>query len=68
MATFHCEVYDPPKKGMPFLAVGAIGNSLQFAHAARTRKEAEKLLSKELKILEEKASLRAAYGKSRGNS
>lgn len=61
MATFHCEVYEPPKKGMPFLAVGSIGNSLQFVRPGKTRVEAEKLLGEELEIMRQRAELGAAY-------
>jgi hypothetical protein len=50
---------------MPFLAVGAIGTSLQFAYAAKTRKEAETLLASEIKIIEQRAELHAMYGQHR---
>ena len=63
MAILHCEVYEPPKKGMPFLAVGSIGTSLQFARAAKTREEAERLLAQELTIMRQRAELRAEYRK-----
>jgi Tfp pilus assembly protein PilV len=62
MATLRCEIYEPPKKRMPFLAVGAIGASLQFAHAARTREQAQQLLDGELERMRERAELHAAYG------
>jgi hypothetical protein len=65
VATLRCEIYEPPKKGMPFLAVGAIGTSLQFAYAAKTRKEAETLLAGEVKIIEQRAELHAMYGQHR---
>jgi hypothetical protein len=62
MATLHCEIYEPPKKRMPFLAVGTIGTSLQFVHAAGTRKEAQKLLDDALEGMRVRAELRATYG------
>ena len=62
MATLHLEIYAPPKKGMPYLAVGAIGASLQFVHAAKTREKAAELLAREGDRLEARAQLHAAYG------
>jgi hypothetical protein len=63
MATLRCEIYQPPKKGMPFLATGAIGTSLQFARAGKTRREAERLLAEELEILDQRAKLQEEYAK-----
>jgi hypothetical protein len=65
MATLRCEIYEPPKKDMPFLAVRAIGTSFHFAYAAKTRKEAETLLADEIKIIEQRAELHAMYGQHR---
>lgn len=47
MATFHFTVYDPPAKGVPFLAVGVIGSDVIFAKAAKTRAKAEALLEEQ---------------------
>jgi hypothetical protein len=65
MATLYLEIYEPPKKGMPFLAVGVIGTSIQFAHAAKTRDGAKQLLEAEIDGQEVRAQLHAVYGRHR---
>ena len=71
MTQFMFAVYDPPTKGMPFLAVRIDGVKAEFktvkAIAAKTRIEAEKLVQEmELDLREphwrDRARLHAAYG------
>jgi len=62
MATLRCAVYAPPRKGMPFLVAGTVGASVQFAHGAKTRKQAEAILEREIETLKTRARLQEAYG------
>lgn len=65
-------IYDPPKKGMPFLAVRIDGVKTKFkkvqAIAAKTRTDAEKLVAELERDLRDphwrdRERLHAAYGR-----
>ncbi len=69
---FEFAVYDPPEKGMPYLAVKIEGVKTPFkkitAFAARTQEEAEFIVEEMVKDLEDpswrwRAKLDAAYKK-----
>lgn len=61
MATFHLAVYDPPAKGLPFLAVGVIEKEVVFAKAAKTKAQAQTLLEEERAAFEQRLELTRRY-------
>ena len=61
MDTMRYAVYNPPKKGLPYLAVGMIGDNVECLLAADTRVEALEKLDMELEVLRTKSRLFEKY-------